>query len=75
MDGASGGGMRDKGLADRLDYGRSLTADCVRTEDATVMALRVVNRPGQGLRVEGAYRPVQGPSDSRQDMEPGGREP
>ena len=62
-----------KRQADRLDYGRSLMAEYLRTEDVTVLALHIVNRSGHGLRVEGAQQTVQGNPESWQDLASGGR--
>ena len=62
-----------KRQADRQDYGRSLMADYLQTEDVTVLAIHVVNRSGHGLQVEGAQRSVGGDSDSWRKLEPGGR--
>lgn len=62
-----------KHQADRQDYGRSLMAEYLQTEDVTVLAIHVVNRSGHGLRVEGAQRPVGGDPDSWRKLEPGGR--
>ena len=62
-----------KRQADRQDYGRSLMAEYLQTEDVTVLAIHVVNRSGHGLRVEGAQRPVQGSPGSWQELTPGGR--